>query len=94
MPMAVLEAAACARPCLVSPAANPGGLVERCGAGIEVQPDAASIADGLARLARLSEAELRAMGVNARAMVAREFSWPRTAGIIMEAYERYARPRR
>ena len=90
LPLAVLEAAASGKPCLVSVAANPGGLIERYEAGIVVQPSAEGIAVGLARLARASESELRGMGLNARRMAEREFSWDSTARMLATAYETYA----
>jgi glycosyltransferase involved in cell wall biosynthesis len=91
LPLALLEAAACARPCLVSTAVNPGGLVQRYGAGVVVQPSVSSVAEGLGRLARARVAELRRMGQNARRMVEAEFRWENTARILGAAYDRYAR---
>jgi glycosyltransferase involved in cell wall biosynthesis len=91
LPLAVLEAAACGKPCLVSAAANPGSLVESYEAGIVVQPTVGSISEGLLRLARAPESQLRRMGRNARRMAKKEFRWESTARILLKAYETYAR---
>jgi glycosyltransferase involved in cell wall biosynthesis len=93
MPLSVLEAASCGKPCMVSSAANPAGMVERFRAGIAVQPDVMSIAEGFARMKRAPETELGEMGRNARTMAENEFSWAKTAATLVEAYFHYARRR-
>ena len=93
MPLSVLEAASCGKPCMVSSAANPTGMVERFRAGIAVQPDVMSIAEGFARMKRAPETELGEMGRNARTMAENEFSWAKTAETLVEAYSHYARRR-
>jgi glycosyltransferase involved in cell wall biosynthesis len=91
MPLAVLEAAASGKACLVSPAANPAGLIERRNAGIEVQLTPGSIAAGLRRFAGASAPELRAMGRHARRMATGEFRWETTARLLGEAYDAHVR---
>ena len=90
VPFSVLEAAAVARPCLVTPAADPGGVLERAGAAVLAAPTVESIASGLTGLHAAPRSELRAMGVRARELVRREFSWSRTADILIEAYRTHA----
>jgi glycosyltransferase involved in cell wall biosynthesis len=85
--LAVLEAAGCGVPCLVSDAANPAGLVERCGAGLVVKPEAAGIARGIRALSLMDPDALRRMGRNARAMAEAHFDWSNTARILIGAYE-------
>jgi glycosyltransferase involved in cell wall biosynthesis len=89
MPLSVLEAASCGKPCLVSSAANPAGMVERFRAGIAVQLSVVGIAEGFARMKRAPETELGEMGRNARIMVENEFNWARTAETLVEAYGKY-----
>jgi len=90
-PLAVLEAAGCGKPCLVSTATNLGEPVERYEAGIVVATRAADIGAGLARLARTPGSGLRRLGRNARRMAEEEFRWERMAGIIQAGYEEHAR---
>jgi glycosyltransferase involved in cell wall biosynthesis len=92
MPIAVLEAAATGLPCLLTTPADPLGLLSRGGGAISVEPDVGAIAEGLRRMHRASEAELRRMGERARQIVASEFSWQRSARILADAYARHAGP--
>jgi glycosyltransferase involved in cell wall biosynthesis len=82
----VLEAAAVGKPCLVTHAADPCGMLERYQAGIIVEPQGAKIAQGIRQLAAKSADELQAMGARARQMVGVEFSWERIAKVLTEAY--------
>jgi glycosyltransferase involved in cell wall biosynthesis len=91
MPLSVLEAASCSKPCMVSSSANPAGMVERFRAGIVVQPNVMSIAEGFTRMKQVPETKLGEMGRNARIMVENEFSWGKTAETLVEAYSNYAR---
>jgi glycosyltransferase involved in cell wall biosynthesis len=90
LPFSILEATALAKPCLVTPSADPCGQLTFYRGGITVQPDAKSVACGLRRFAELSAAELEAMGKNARLMVATEFTWESTAQTLVQAYITYA----
>ena len=85
MPMAALEAAAWRLPLLLTPECRlPQALAE--GAAIGVSGDVDGIVDGLARLGRLGDPELRAMGERGRAMVAAGFSWDLIAARFAQAY--------
>jgi glycosyltransferase involved in cell wall biosynthesis len=90
LPFSILEATALAKPCLVTPSADPCGQLTRYQGSITVQPDAKSIACGLRRFVELPTAELEAMGKNARQMVATEFTWESTAQTLVQAYAAYA----
>ena len=86
VPFSVLEAAALARPCLLSTAADPAGILGRNGAAVCVEPTIEAIAEGLSQLSATSSDALRELGVRARELVMREFSWSRTAGVLIDAY--------
>ena len=91
VPFAILEAASVAKPCLVSPGANPNGVFSRYRAGVSVQPSANCIAQELQKFLALSPGDVQRMGANARRMVEEEFSWNASARTIVEAYQTYAR---
>ena len=90
VPFSVLEAAAFGRPCLLSAAADPGGILGRGGAAVSVAPTIDAIASGLRQISATPPHALRELGGRAREVVAREFSWPRTARILVEAYRTHA----
>jgi glycosyltransferase involved in cell wall biosynthesis len=94
VPFAVLEAAAMARPCLVSTAVDPAGILARGGAAISVPPTVEGIAAGVRQMSTAPMDALREMGRRAREIAEREFSWSRTAGILIEAYRTHAVRRR
>ena len=77
LPLAVLEAAACRVPVVISEGCN---LPEfgQAGAGVVVQPDVPSIVQGLLRVLA-SEDERRAMGERAYQLVCERFTWDRVA---------------
>lgn len=85
----VLEALGCGKPCLLSPAADPAGLIEQYGAGIVVQPDVEDVARGFREMAALDVSELLTMGSKARAMAELEFNWERIAEALARAYGSY-----
>ncbi len=62
MPIAVLEAAAMAIPCLLTPPGDPLGRLSSVGAAVSVEPEVDAIATGLRRMHGASIAELRRMG--------------------------------
>lgn len=74
MPMAVLEAWAHRKPVLMTRMCNLGEGFDQ-GAALEVGADAPSIAAAMARIFGSSDQERRAIGLNGRELVAREFSW-------------------
>lgn len=90
IPYALMEALACGKPCLVSRAADPTGLVEAYGAGERVEPAVDRIAEALVRFARADCRTLAERGRGGRLLVAREFTWRRTAETLRAAYLRYA----
>jgi poly(glycerol-phosphate) alpha-glucosyltransferase len=86
LPMAVLEAWAYGLPVLITPHCNlRQGIVE--GAAISINPSADSIREGLAALARLSDSERSAMGLNGYWLVMRSYSWPTVAAQMKEVYD-------
>ena len=86
---AVLEAAAAGKPCLLTHAADPNGMVATHGAGVVVEASVAELARGIRRLRACSDSDLRTMGERARRMVATEFEWRGTAAALIQAYERH-----
>lgn len=90
LPMSVLEAWAMGKPALITPACNlPEGIA--AGAALAITPDSGGIFHGLERLARLSEADLRAMGNSAHQLVEARFAWPAIAANMVRLYESVAR---
>jgi glycosyltransferase involved in cell wall biosynthesis len=88
LPNAVLEALACGLPAVVSHAANIDAIVTE-GSGIEVPTFAhGALADALARITALSDAERRAMGARGRAHIAENFSTARVLGEMVDLYDR------
>ena len=94
LPFAVVEAMGVGKPCLVTAAADPLGLVSRYNAGRVVLPDADSIGAGLREMANLSDSALRAAGERSRAAVQEHLSWPKIADRLSEAYSRYGKASR
>jgi poly(glycerol-phosphate) alpha-glucosyltransferase len=83
MPMAVLEAWAYKLPVVMTLPCNlPRGF--EAGAAIRVEPDAESVARGVAELMDMAKGERREMGLRGHRLVAEEFAWPRIA-VQMEA---------
>ena len=82
----MLEAAALERPCLLSVAADPDAILQRSGGAVSVPATVAGIAAGLREMGDAPACTLRTMGKRAREIVISEFSWRRTAGIIIEGY--------
>ncbi len=90
LPIAVLEACSMAKPCLVTEAANPAGLMTKYSAGIVVKDKEDSIHSGLVNLLNMGEYQLVKMGKNARTMVEREFQWLAAAEKLIKEYRKYA----
>jgi poly(glycerol-phosphate) alpha-glucosyltransferase len=88
VPFSVLEAAAFERPCLLTVAADSDAILARGGGAVSVSPDLDGIAAGLRQMADAPVDTLRAMGARAREIVISDFSWCRTAGLIIEGYRR------
>lgn len=85
----VLEAFACARPCMLTPPADPLDFTRKYEAGIIVNPNKDSIAEGFQNFMRLGDNELNNMGKNGKLMVENEFSWSKIARDLTDAYKSY-----
>ena len=86
LPIAPLEAWAYGKPVLITPQCNiPEGF--SADAGIQIEPNSDSIAGGLDRLARLSNADLNEMGSRGRRLVKEKFAWPQIAAEMKAVYE-------
>ena len=89
MPNAVLEAHACGLPAVVSHAANRDSIVIDASSGYEVPTlDHRGLADALARIINVPDAERRAMGARGRANVADRFHPDRVLAETVELYDR------
>jgi len=86
MSLAVLEAAAWGKPCLLTPAADPNGALGEDGAARIVDPTPEAIADGLREMTGLERHTLLTMGQRARQTVVSRFTWNRTAATLVDAY--------
>ncbi|HZB51926.1 MAG TPA: glycosyltransferase, partial [Mycobacteriales bacterium] len=89
VPLAVLEALCVGRPCLVSRPADPTSCIPRHGAGLVVEPTVAGVAAGLRQLAAASDETLAEQGRRAGLLARTEFTWPKAARTLTEAYARY-----
>jgi len=88
-PMAVLEAMAHGRPCLLTPGTNMAEEVAGAGAGWVVAPTATAIAEGLTKVLDSPPETIRQAGQAARRLAQERYSWPRIAALSLEAYRRY-----
>ena len=85
LPMAVLEAWSYRLPVLMTPQCNiPAGFDAE--AAVRIDPEPASIAEGLRQLAAMDAGERMAMGQRGRALVERRFTWPRVAEQMHHVY--------
>ena len=87
MSLSVLAAAAAAKPCLITRAADPLGEFERARAAIIVEARTDSIAEGLTRAAALECDDLEAIGRRARQVAESRFTWSATAAELLNAYQ-------
>jgi glycosyltransferase involved in cell wall biosynthesis len=92
MPFAVSEALACGRPCLVTPAADPCGLVARYSAGMVTSPTIEGVASALVAMTDLTSDQLSAMSERAKQLVATELDWRKISSTLTQAYKKYAAP--
>lgn len=90
LPFTVLEAMAMGRPCLLTTPADPMGKVAEHGAGIVVEPTVGSITEGLRRVTKMRDDELKTMGDRAKILVETQFNWMETARKLVEAYSRHS----
>jgi len=74
MPLAILEAMACGKPCLVTPGTNLANEVQRNDAGWVTDAKAENIADSLINILKLSSYQIRQKGKKAIKMVETKYS--------------------
>jgi glycosyltransferase involved in cell wall biosynthesis len=86
MPFSIIEALACGKPCLVSAAANPCGLIGAYKAGKEVELTAVDIAHTIVEMAQTEEVQRAAMSKEAQRLVDLELQWPTIAKRVTDAY--------
>lgn len=91
LPFSVLEALVMARPCLLTSPADPFGLTRKHSAAVVVEPTAEAISHGLRILAGRPRQELEKMGRRGRKLVESNFTWLRTAQILVDAYREYTK---
>jgi glycosyltransferase involved in cell wall biosynthesis len=84
--MAILEALACRLPAVITTACHFPELA-RAGGGIEVEPNAAAVTEGIRALLEHSPAERTLLGFRGRALVERNYTWDRQAGRLAGIYE-------
>jgi glycosyltransferase involved in cell wall biosynthesis len=87
-PFAVLEAMLAGKPLLLTPPADPSGLVAQAGAGVVVVSADDAVRDALARLLEANADELGRFGVAARSLVDQAFRWELTSQELLRAYEK------
>ena len=83
--MAILEAAACGLPVLLTPQCNFPELVAAAGA-VEMQPEVESCEAGLRKMLSLSAPERQAMGRRGRELIERNYTWPMIATRMISVY--------
>jgi glycosyltransferase involved in cell wall biosynthesis len=83
--VALIEALAHGMPCLITQFCH-FPAVEDAGAGFVVEPSPAGVELGLRKLLSLSEGELAAMMVRARALFVARFTWSKVAEQLEAAY--------
>jgi poly(glycerol-phosphate) alpha-glucosyltransferase len=84
--LAVLEAAAWERPCLLTHAADPMGALGAAGAAVVVDPTVESLSEGIRVLSHLDRDKLTDMGRRAASIVGSTFQWSSAASALIEAY--------
>lgn len=92
LPVALLEAMACALPVLITPGCNLPEVAE-ADAGVVIRPAGDAVAAGLCALFA-SDADLRRRGTNGRALIATRFTWPHIARQTLAAYTALTRSAR
>jgi glycosyltransferase involved in cell wall biosynthesis len=86
---AVIEALAMGIPCLVTPAADPLGLISRSGAGRTTDASVETLAQALTALVSIDSSELAQMGQAGRRLIDDELNWERIAETLASAYAQY-----
>ena len=86
LPMSILEAWSYGLPVMMTDFCNiPEGFHHA--AALRIEPNAASIAHGLAQLRTMSNTDLGAMGAKGRELVERQFTWDKIARDMKAVYE-------
>jgi glycosyltransferase involved in cell wall biosynthesis len=86
--LAVLEAAAWERACLLTHAADPMGAIGAAGGAVVVAATVEGLTEGIRRLARADRDHLADMGRRAAVVVERTFQWSSAASALVNAYRR------
>lgn len=87
VPFSVMEAAACAVPCIVTPAADPEAYLVGGGGAVAAEPEPESLAGAMREVNQMVGRDLERMGESARRVVVERFDWSRIAERIVESYE-------
>lgn len=87
--LTILEALAAAKPVVISDQCHfPEAAA--CGAGLEVAVDVSAVEQAMAAVQSWSQTERDVAGAAGRALVEREFTWPRVAGRLLDEYRAVA----
>jgi glycosyltransferase involved in cell wall biosynthesis len=89
MSFSVIEALACGKPCMVTPAANPFTLIGRYKCGLEVNLSSGDISKGLSTLVMTDKTHRENMSAEALQLITFEFQWADIAKKISHAYMTY-----
>ncbi|MDQ7786906.1 MAG: glycosyltransferase [Thermodesulfovibrionales bacterium] len=87
MPIGILEALACSKPCIVSNETNLGDKIREYNAGFIVDLDPIDISEKIIE-AFSNNINLSGMGRNGRKMIEREFAWSEISNKFCEIYKR------
>jgi glycosyltransferase involved in cell wall biosynthesis len=86
LPLSILEAMAHGAPCLVTQGTNFADVIRTSGTGYCAGESDEEIA---AAMASVNLKETPAMGIRARQLVEKEYSWERVADRLLQAYQRW-----
>ncbi len=87
--MAVIEAMAYRKPCVITPAADPQGMLQENGLAFHCKPEVGSISDAISAAVNSPEEMLEDWGDRSRKMVESNFSWQGVAEKMVEAYRKH-----
>jgi glycosyltransferase involved in cell wall biosynthesis len=91
MSFSVIEALAYGKVCLVTPEADPGGLIRKYAAGVLTEPTVEFISQGLRDLARAPETDLTVFRQNACVLVRKELGWKGITETILDGYRTFGK---
>lgn len=92
LPFAVIEAMAAGKLCLITPASDPAGLLQKHDAGIVFPINHEGIANGIRRAMSLSTQDRTAMLERSAIIVKQEMNWQTIAQRILNAYAAHRNP--